>query len=790
MTSKNLFFKYMKENTKQRLWSVALSTLLCFFVFPVMTALGISMAFRPENLSQDLTAEAALALAKQKLTNDMLNLYSIQNAMLVFILIVAAVVLAASGFSYLHSKKKTDFYHSLPISREMLYTVTCLDGILYLAVPYLVFLLVAGVMLQVKGAPFSWGTLLIGYVQHMCFFTLVYMTVVLAVILTGNLIVGLLGTGVFFSWGPGVAAVATAYFSEYFVTFYDNGNFLLHWCERTSPVFWYGTATGSEHPTRMAAIALVAAALLFGLGMFLYRKRPSEAAGRAMAFKVSEPVIRFLLVVPIALFAGMIFHSIMNDDVWTVFGLICGLLIISCLIEIIYHFDFKSLFAHKRQLAISAVAVAAIFLGFRLDVAGYDSYLPDTDKIAYAGIYCDALDNNAAGAYHVIPKMYGDGYSVGMEWASQGDVADKMQISDEDAIRALREIGTQGVEAASRQRKHLSGTQDWMSEPDPDVRYDSVLLSWHLKNGKTIYRDYRTLNVTKLREQLDSVYENESYKLGMYPVLSFQAADVAGINYKEEQDCSHVKLPNEQTKTALLAAYQKELMALTPDMRRKEMPIAEIQFKTNELQAMIDKIRKNGGSYGAFNQYNYYPIYPSFRETIAILKGCGIEVGRKVTPEHTEKIVLQYQGGKISEDQLAPADTELGKRQREYLQNDRGREMVITDPKQITEILANSASDDMAQINPMAETYQGISIAVYVSNQEDAEPVLEDTTDLAEAVQNAPNDEEYAADYEMDESGQYGIYQRSFRYDKVPEFVETAFGLTPDLMRQNRVFAY
>ena len=39
------------------------------------------------------------------------------------------------------------------------------------------------------------------------------------------------------------------------------------------------------------------------------------------------------------------------------------------------------------------MAVAAIFLGFRLDVAGYDSYLPDADKVAYAGIYCDALDN-------------------------------------------------------------------------------------------------------------------------------------------------------------------------------------------------------------------------------------------------------------------------------------------------------------------------------------------------------------------------------------------------------------
>ncbi len=87
------------------------------------------------------------------------------------------------------------------------------------------------------------------------------------------------------------------------------------------------------------------------------------------------------------------------------------------------------------------------------------------------------------------------------------------------------------------------------------------MLSWHLNNGKTVYRNYRTINVTELREQLDSIYENQSYKLGMYPVLSLQADDIAGVNYKEEEDCSHVKLLDEQTKAALLAAYQKELMA-------------------------------------------------------------------------------------------------------------------------------------------------------------------------------------------------------------------------------------
>lgn len=84
-----------------------------------------------------------------------------------------------------------------------------------------------------------------------------------------------------------------------------------------------------------------------------------------------------------------------------------------------------------------------------------------------------------------------------------------------------------------------------------------------------------------------------------------------------------------------------------------------------------------------------------------------------MTPENTEKIVLQYQGGKIPEDQLAPADTELGKRQREYLQNNSRREVTITDPEQIAEILANSASDDMVQINQMARYIRG-SILQYM----------------------------------------------------------------------------
>lgn len=642
MTSKNLFFKYMKENTKQRLWSIALMSVMCFFLFPVMTALEVGISFGNNMIDRFSTAND-MTIAKQQLTENMLNWYSIENSGLVFIFILAAVVLAASGFSYIHSKKKTDFYHSIPISRGMLYTVTCLNGILYFAVPYLVFLVIAGIILRIKAAPFAWEILMVSYGEHLCFFILVYMTAVIAMLITGNTIVGLLGTGVLFFWGPAAGAVITAYFSEFFTTFYDDGNFLIKWYERSSPVFWYITAIISKHPSRMAVEALIAAFVLFGLGMFIYRKRSSESAGRAMAFPVTEPIIRFLLVIPITLLIGIMFRSTMYDDAWTVFGLICGLLISSCLIEIIYNFDFKSLFKHKKQLLFSAVAVAAVFLGFRFNITGYDSYIPDADDIEYAGIYCDSLDGDALWMYHSVTEISENGNSVRFYWSSTANLADKIHISDEEGIHTLREIAQYAVDGCV-------GNQYWTDDEwNEEINYDTILLSWHLKNGKTVYRNYTSVDVNTIQPQLDLIYDNESYKLGMYPVLSLKSDDVAEIYYKRPDDVSddksqiqnndyentdintdvydeygepkpkHLDLSDEKAKAEFLQTYQKELMALTEKERRDQTPVARIKFQTVEMKEMIDTIRKNGGNYSDFDQYDYYPVYPSFVKTLETL---------------------------------------------------------------------------------------------------------------------------------------------------------------------------
>lgn len=840
MTSRSLFFKYMKENTKQRIWNLALVLLLCFFTFPVMTALWSSTAFRPENLNSSLPADLALAQAQRDFTRDMLRMYSMKGGALAFMLTIAAVVLAASGFAYLHSKKKTDFYHSLPIRREMLYAVTCLNGFLYMAVAYLGFLTVAAVMIRVKGVPFDWGSLYLASVEHLCFFALVYMTAILSMLLTGNLVVGLLGTGVLFSWGPVICMTISAYFLEYFTTFYGDDSFLLTLSERTSPVAWYVKACMSSQPGRMALWALLAAAVLFLLGMLLYRRRPSEAAGHAMAFPITEPIIRFLIAVPSSLLLGAMFHLVMCEDGWTVFGLVCGLLLVSCIIEIIYHFDFKSLFAHKRQLLVSAVFVGVVFAIFRFDLFGYDRYLPATEKLASGGIYCDLLDPDATSQYHSTVEYTEGWYGVNFDAMPSSTLADEMQISDDQGLELLHTIAAQGVHDAAQARdRFLRGGGRSYDLEEGDAAFHNVTIAWHLRNGRTVYRSYR-VNVSGVRAALEAVYDLDAYKTAMYPVLPLTADDVAGINYKEEDECSHVKLFGADMKAALLAAYQAELKALTSETRAHEMPIAEIQFKTNENQALIQKLRDEGGNYTLFNHYYYYPIYPSFTKTIALLRACGIEVGGMVTPEKTASITLSYEGGAVSEDAMAPADTELGQRQRKYLSDDRRAMLTVTDPEQIREILAASASRSIVSLNPLMNTDDGMEICVDMKRSDtkfavnvgqlkssdaatgtdadqlkssdatantDADAVEAgdnddpDTFDdgavptvSADADDNAFDDDMFDDDdlYDSEEDEEIeaedrGSFSRNFYYGQIPQFVMDEFGLTPDIMEKNKV---
>ena len=131
MTSASLFFKLQKEDLKRRIWVAALLFLGFFFAYPVNLALTMENAANSQfamyngytPLVNTGTPEYLAKVLEYK-TKAVVDLVSYGNVMPLFLMVTAAVVIGAAGFAYLHNQKKVDFYHSIPVRREMLYPDT------------------------------------------------------------------------------------------------------------------------------------------------------------------------------------------------------------------------------------------------------------------------------------------------------------------------------------------------------------------------------------------------------------------------------------------------------------------------------------------------------------------------------------------------------------------------------------------------------------------------------------------------------------------------------------------
>ena len=110
MTSKNLFFKLMKEDLKRRLWAIALVSLGFFFFYPVVTAV----------LAGEIKQYVDYAKGLKEYTRTVTNWLSVECGMTVFMMMVTSLICGLSSFSYLNSKSKVDFYHGIPVRREKL----------------------------------------------------------------------------------------------------------------------------------------------------------------------------------------------------------------------------------------------------------------------------------------------------------------------------------------------------------------------------------------------------------------------------------------------------------------------------------------------------------------------------------------------------------------------------------------------------------------------------------------------------------------------------------------------
>ena len=755
MTSKSLFFRLTLENLKRRIWALALGFLVFFFSLPVAVAFIFSQKVN----------NAYPELSLWRIQKEAIAAVTMEWQLMTVIVVTAALICGVSSFAYLHSKNKVDFYHGIPVRRETLFWISYVSGILIMASVYAVNLLIAMAIIAANGVTADRFVMaaFAAFGQNMVYYLLLYTASVAAMMLTGNVIVGILMNLVINIWGPAVLALTTGYFSEFFQTYYvGSDSFFNRAIPYSSPfaIYMNGFAAANEVEPEIGtaiAAALAVTAALAALSLIMYRLRPSEAAGKAMAFKITQAPIKFLLVVPLGLASALIFEAWGDSDGWMIFGLLSGLFISHGIIEIIYSFEFRKALAKKRQFCVCAASAAAILAVFRLDLAGYDSYLPDASKVASAAVCIYGVDDwvdyrtvNLAEAEYPSGKS-----SLSFEYEGDVDhIFKNMAITDPADVLALAGSGIQEFEKRSREEIDRASMVYEEAENGAAVAasdansqgnfYRSVYIQYRLKSGRTVRRGYY-VNLADNREIVDRICENPQYREGVFPIFGELGQETVGINFRSlAGDVRRVADGDETAVAAIVAAYQREFGALTMEQRRNEAPMATLVFKTEAAQEISDRLKaEKNNSWTDLNDFNEYPLYPSFTETIALMEKAGVEAGWGFDMDDVESLTVEGSYPYGYEDESGEQKTADGK----------PYSWTFTDRDQIEELLAYAIPSIYENMDPLF--FRGMNAQAM-------------SVKLKSGVRD-------------NESGDAPQYLFHIPFDKIPDFVRDQVALTNDI---------
>ena len=613
MTSNRLFFKLLWEEIKRKAWAAALAGLTLFFAMPVAFAMQISNINDQQPLDKIMEARVKMA--------ETIVGFGTSYPLVMIILAVGAVILGIAEFSYLQSRKQVDFYHSLPVKRQMWFGVNFTSGIL---IPGLVYLAAVGASLAVAaaGKVLSPNLIILGaksWLCHMVCYVMIYSFTVLAVMFTGTRIAAVLGTAVFSLFFPAVGALIEALCSQSFHTYYSAPNLFNTLFLKLTPggCVIRAMSEGMRAGRILGFVLGILGAL--AVSLFLYQKRPSEAAGKTMAFWLPSQVIKIMLVIPFGL-ASALFFQAMNDSLgWGVFGAVAGVVISHCIIEVIYHSDFKRLFCHEKAMAACMAVVLAVLLSFHFDVLHYDAYLPGEGDIQQASI---DFDMDYWVTYN--PKNI---YESGRDYLLENG-----EISD---IPALLEIAGEGI-----RQTELLEKGEWSYD-----NMDYVTVCYTLKGGRKVYRAYR-MDLEPVIEAADRIYTDPAYKAVLYPGIALDEQEAAKNLAYQDNGLAMERVPGtEEQRIAVYRAYQEEAAALSLSQRKEEAPIGSLLLISDEDKHILDPENPDT-PVRYYEHYRYsgykYPVYPSFTKTIEALKACGVETGRILTGENVTEVKVAY----------------------------------------------------------------------------------------------------------------------------------------------------
>ena len=627
MTSRSSFFKLLKEDLRQRLWTIILAAIVFLLPVPIYIAMEISSSRgfgigMLDNFARRLAAPMAY-----------------DSVWLIMVTIFGAFICAVSGFGYLFSKKKVDFFHSLPVKREALFAVRYINGVLIYLVPYVAMAMVSILIITITGnmKAVVFPIVLKGLAVHLLGYLALYTTLILCVTFVGNFVVFCAVSGWVFGITPIILLVYGWFEEQFFRTYNYMGDALrdrIHALRFLCPEYFYVCSWDADaRLTSLLLQELAFVAVLTVITLLVYRARPSDGAGKAIAFPLLKPVIRISVELLSGALIGMLFHEAADSNYgvpgWMIFGVILGVVLCHMLIQSIFYFDVRKCFADKGSMGVVAVVTIAFVLVMRYDTFGYDTYLPKEKKLESVAIDINGLDT------------YRNNYRYDGSYMTYGDEYVEMKLTDIDAVYPYLKSLVEDNEYYWKLRERGATTT-----------VTRVEVTYRLDNGKTVYREYR---VPEIREDLFAlVFESMEYKEVHY-------SDVSSVpeNILESVTAVHamnIQLMNLDSgeRAEFMSIVRRELAAQTLKEKLNTLPVAVLNLRYVSYRTQYDS---DGMPYDNSREYKVeLPVYPSFTETLAFLAERGFTpdaeyewTGKEMMRIEFPEVVLKEEAGYIGD---------------------------------------------------------------------------------------------------------------------------------------------
>lgn len=551
MTSKNFSSKGLLGNSMRRnLWALVLSGVGFFLSLLLPALMTMQNALEQRVLDLKELSQANVELNWQNAMNNAASMLSGGNLFVKIVFIVLAVVCGVAMFAYLHSRQKVDFYHSLPISRTRLFANNFLTGIVCTFSTYLVMLAITVGCAYAMGCgeAVRWDEIGGAVLCNLIVFLLIYALTVLTTVICGNTIITLLLLAWVFFSPMLVRVLQFCLFDKFYDTFTANAGQLVG-AIRLTPVVQYfvlhGTHYIGEHVMGVlqpgeSALGLligylIAAAVVTALALFLFRIRKSERAGTALAFTPTKLPIKVYMCLVMGVAFGWVFGMIAGNF-WFWPGLVVGTVLFHWIVEVIYAFDFRAIFARPLHLLAILVVLVAGMLAMQFDVTGYDTWLPDRDDLT-------AVDISGSG---------------------EPALTDPSNI---DAVHRLMEIGVQTM-------------QEEDTDGDGSLSYTQVTVKCQM-GSRTAARQYRIPETEEVIALLDQIEQSEEYKRAKWPLFNFDTAStdperqpMITVNVETADGISSVELRQPGQITQVIETLREEALAETQDSR----PVMDVEL--------------------------------------------------------------------------------------------------------------------------------------------------------------------------------------------------------------------